>query len=291
MIYNFLNNYKFKGEVEFEIVKSRPNIIYLIKNNNEFYIVKFYSQYTKIFNEVSILQLLNFKNVQSIEIIRNNKDKYITPITGGEKMYGVIYEFLYEQEGKQFNSNKNAKNLLNKYMCFKEVLNTHYNFLNTESIVHYNKEILIERPLTKIKGFKNIAKFTSRLKEIEGKFSSKTSSENIPTQIIHGDLHRGNILFSKDITFIDFEDIGWGSPLLDISSLLIEGDKRSSEYENSIIKESIQYFGSKSVEQDLFYYKAINYLVTLSRGDVLISDTLITKYLTLIEDCLLKGGL
>lgn len=39
--------------------------------------------------------------------------------------------------------------------------------------------------------------------------------------LIHGDLHRDNILVQGDaISFIDFDDCGWGHPLFDVASLL-----------------------------------------------------------------------
>jgi Ser/Thr protein kinase RdoA (MazF antagonist) len=39
--------------------------------------------------------------------------------------------------------------------------------------------------------------------------------------LIHGDLHRDNILVQAGkISFIDFDDCGWGHPLLDVASLL-----------------------------------------------------------------------
>lgn len=39
--------------------------------------------------------------------------------------------------------------------------------------------------------------------------------------LIHGDLHRDNILVqSETISFIDFDDCGWGHPLFDVASLL-----------------------------------------------------------------------
>lgn len=39
--------------------------------------------------------------------------------------------------------------------------------------------------------------------------------------LIHGDLHRDNVLVHGDaFSFIDFDDCGWGHPLLDVASLL-----------------------------------------------------------------------
>jgi Ser/Thr protein kinase RdoA (MazF antagonist) len=39
--------------------------------------------------------------------------------------------------------------------------------------------------------------------------------------LVHGDLHRDNVLVDGDtVSFIDFDDCGWGHPLLDVASLL-----------------------------------------------------------------------
>jgi Ser/Thr protein kinase RdoA (MazF antagonist) len=45
--------------------------------------------------------------------------------------------------------------------------------------------------------------------------------EHDPSCLLHGDLHRDNILVHPSgISFIDFEDCGWGHPLFDVASLL-----------------------------------------------------------------------
>jgi Ser/Thr protein kinase RdoA (MazF antagonist) len=45
--------------------------------------------------------------------------------------------------------------------------------------------------------------------------------EHEPSCLLHGDLHRDNILVHPSgIGFIDFEDCGWGHPLFDVASLL-----------------------------------------------------------------------
>lgn len=48
---------------------------------------------------------------------------------------------------------------------------------------------------------------------------AEPSSE--PSCLIHGDLHRDNVLVQPGVvSFIDFDDCGWGQPLYDVASLL-----------------------------------------------------------------------
>lgn len=48
---------------------------------------------------------------------------------------------------------------------------------------------------------------------------AELSSE--PSCLIHGDLHRDNVLVQPEaVSFIDFDDCGWGQPLYDVASLL-----------------------------------------------------------------------
>ena len=45
--------------------------------------------------------------------------------------------------------------------------------------------------------------------------------EHEPARLLHGDLHRDNVLVrGATVGFIDFEDCGWGHPLFDVASLL-----------------------------------------------------------------------
>lgn len=45
--------------------------------------------------------------------------------------------------------------------------------------------------------------------------------EREPARLLHGDLHRDNVLVrGAAVGFIDFEDCGWGHPLFDVASLL-----------------------------------------------------------------------
>lgn len=45
--------------------------------------------------------------------------------------------------------------------------------------------------------------------------------ESEPARLLHGDLHRDNVLVRGAVVgFIDFEDCGWGHPLFDVASLL-----------------------------------------------------------------------
>jgi Ser/Thr protein kinase RdoA (MazF antagonist) len=45
--------------------------------------------------------------------------------------------------------------------------------------------------------------------------------ESEPARLLHGDLHRDNVLVrGAAVGFIDFEDCGWGHPLFDVASLL-----------------------------------------------------------------------
>jgi len=290
MIYNFLKNFNYDGVIKYELIKSNPNLIYLIKNNRKFYIVKFFDNYNKVLNEVRIINLFNSKKINGLKLYKNIQNKYITPFTHGRILYGIVLEYLFEQGNKDFFDEENASDIINHYFTFLEVLNEHKNILNVDELIQYNQDNLIESPLSKIKKFCHIKKFEKKLNEIEKRLLNYKYIDNSDfCQIIHGDLHKGNILFGKSITFIDFEDIGIGSPLLDISSAMIEGNNKDFKYQECIINESINYFGSVKIEQELYYYNAINYLIALSRGEESIPDSVISEYLLLIEDNLLKG--
>lgn len=60
------------------------------------------------------------------------------------------------------------------------------------------------------------------LERLSGRLASELGElESEPVCLLHGDLHRDNVLVQgQHVGFIDFEDCGWGHALFDVASLL-----------------------------------------------------------------------
>lgn len=209
---------------DFEVLSENQNIItYLILSNSKYFILKVAKCEQAIVNmkqEVEILISLN--NIQdNIPILKLNTDKSVLTVVNNESsIYGFMYPLINGQTIEI--PNKETINLL--IDSFTELT------LNLKKIgqnITIQKELsyseILKTTHLKLKSIvKDNHKLYKRINDIYIKLE-RFIKEYIPKiQLIHSDLHYGNILFYCDkIYFIDFGDCSYGDLLFEISGLML----------------------------------------------------------------------
>ena len=206
------------------------NDIYLISTSDRKYIVKLYSiRSCWSFNKRHLLfelELPLYLQNQGIKVaipVRNKDSKLITECIVPEyNKYLSLHIFIEPQQGDN--------ELEETYVSLGKSLATFHikskNFSPKKSIDrNLNIDFLINQPLKRIR---KLAHITSKELWLEIEQTAQhlyTSLEqlnfhNFKQTIIHGDVHCGNYVFSKEgIALIDFELCGYGKAVYDLAIL------------------------------------------------------------------------
>ena len=175
---------------------SAIHVVRVIKNYNQNLIV----------NEIYIQQLLKKHDVKSNYLLPNHKGEYIY---SGKNVTAVISEKLLGDHPEE----------VTEVICtlVGKLLGKYHQFIDT--LPHNNGEILLN-PLNVKNHLSALdeSKERSRLFELFNSCSDLLD-KNLPAGIIHGDLHRENLLVDKDqnIAVLDVEHSGQGILILDIA--------------------------------------------------------------------------
>ena len=231
--------------------------VYLIKSNNNTYILKMYNSLEHTQSMIKLHNFLNENNLYVPRIIQTKNKEYYKKYND---KYIVMYSFL---EGSQL----------------KNIIQT----VDNKTISKLAKEIRRLHDLTE-----NV---TFNLKYID--FNLETEFKR--KSILHFDLTKDNIFINKDkVGFIDFDDAKFGSSVYDVAitiSLLFLSKSRGAELDK--IKTFIDsYYESdtQNKERELPYIKSIalkwiDYLLTKNSFDTSTKESIEVKK-KLIEEYL-----
>ena len=260
------------------------SINYLICTKKQNYILRNYKNYFENEKIEKICQILNYcaKNETLVsKPIKNNKRKYVD----SKKRYYLTYYYPgknFQRTKKEFLKFAQALALLHKTLEKNKIkynfrtYNSQYKILNIDEIktirkIIYSKKIKNESDRIFLKNFSLIIKALKH----NTKFVQANTNSKIKKQLIHFDLHPGNIIFNKGVVsaIIDFNLMRSGLRIQDITfgafRFAINMSKNPKYVSDLIIEFLIKYHQYNNLDtEEIIYcgeYLIQSILIRLSR--------------------------
>lgn len=290
------------GNVSCTLLKTNMNHSYLVKANNEQYILRIYNQMHRDILQVSAeVDLLNElkHNVSVSYPVINAKGIFVQEINAPEgKRFAVLFSYAKGKKRRYINSESNYK--------IGETIGRLHQATQNKTIerAQYSAQTLVGW------AYKEAAKYISEeleemkmIKNSEAILSNKFSNPTLRTGVVHLDIWYDNMNIQEDgtVTLFDFDNIGNGCLILDIGyycmqMYYIETDKTEYEKKKSAFIEGYRSITPVSDEElELVPYAGlaiwIYYLgVQAQRFDnfanIFLSENYVKMYIGRVKDWL-----